>query len=197
MTRQGLYVPMNAYFGAKMAVFGTNIFFFRERAKIWMPPTFHIAHLNRHTHKISGKTDLETTVRRSGLPKSGNPDSCVPKQAILRVFLYKTNFPGEIVNFCLKHVVSVNFGFLGTLYVHPVTCQIFCDMVGQKWHHQLKPCRNQIFVDGALYIVTIFAVGPITIFLFVPELQPLKHWRPFLFLKIFTRPHSWEISVYH
>ena len=38
--------------------------------------------------------------------------------------MYKTNFPGEIVNFCLKHVVSVNFGFLGTLFVHPVTRQI-------------------------------------------------------------------------
>ena len=125
MTRQGLYVPRNACFGAKMAGFGTNIFFFRELAKIWMPPTFHIAHLNRHTHKISGKIDLVTTVRRSGTSKVRQPRFLSTKighfEGVFVQNTLKTNFPGETVNFCRKHVVSVNFGFLGTLFVHPVT----------------------------------------------------------------------------
>ena len=34
--------------------------------------------------------------------------------------MYEINFPGKTVNFCLKHVVRVNFGYLGVIRVHPL-----------------------------------------------------------------------------
>ena len=57
---------------------------------------------------------------------------------ILRCFLDETNLPGQTANFVptafpnfLKAiVVRVNFRYLGTLYVHPVTRQIFCYIMG-------------------------------------------------------------------
>ena len=34
---------------------------------------------------------------------------------------------------------AVNLAYLGTLYVHPVTHPIFCNIVGINWHYELKP----------------------------------------------------------
>ena len=52
-------------------------------------PQTHIASLNRHTPKFSG-VGLKFTWCQpfaiQGLPKSGNPDWCPPKMAILRCF---------------------------------------------------------------------------------------------------------------
>ena len=69
-------------------------------------PQTHIASLNRHTPKFSG-VGLKFTWCQpfaiQGLPKSGNPDWCPPKMAILRCFflLQRIGFPGQTDNFCL------------------------------------------------------------------------------------------------
>ena len=34
----------------------------------------------------------------------------------------------------------VNLVYLGTLYVHPVTRPIFCNILGINWQYYLKPC---------------------------------------------------------
>ena len=110
-----------------------------------MTLTSHIASLNRHTLKFLGVGLMLTWCQPfavQGLPKSGNSDSCPPKQAILK---HKINFAGQTVNFCLQHVtyilkaigLTVNLVYLGTLYVHPVTCQIFRNIVN---------CENELAV---------------------------------------------------
>ena len=53
-------------------------------------------------------------------------------------FLHKIDFPGKAVNCCLKHTIhilkaivpAVNLAYLGTLYVHPVICPVFCNILG-------------------------------------------------------------------
>ena len=60
-----------------------------------------------------------------------------------RIMKIENDFPGQTVNFCLKHVthilkaigLTVNLVYLGTLYVHPVTRQIFCNIVIWNWQH--------------------------------------------------------------
>ena len=101
---------------------------------ILMPPTFNKAHLNRHTPKISGVVLKLTWYQRfsvQGLSKSGNPDSCNRKEAIFRCVFYETKFPGQTINFCISFlkaiILRVQLGYLGTLYVHTVTRQIFCN----------------------------------------------------------------------
>ena len=61
---------------------------------ILMPPTSHIASLNRHTPKFSGvglKLAWIQPFGVQGLPKSGKPDLCPPKMAILRWFFFAQN----------------------------------------------------------------------------------------------------------
>ena len=51
--------------------------------------------------------------------------------------------PGQTVNFCLQHVthilkaigLPVNLVYLGTLYLNPVTRQIFRNIVVRNWQH--------------------------------------------------------------
>ena len=62
------------------------------------------------------------------------------------------DFPGQTVIFYLQHVthilkatnLTVHLVYLGTLYVHPVTRQIFRNIVVRNWHHWLKPCHNAL-----------------------------------------------------
>ena len=69
-----------------------------------MPPTFHIASLNRYTPKFAGvgwltwcqQLDIQL------LPKSGNPDSCPPKQAVFKCFFTKRIFPAKRSTFAYK-----------------------------------------------------------------------------------------------
>ena len=52
-------------------------------------------------------------------------------------YLQRIEYPGQTVDFCLKHVthiliaidVTVHLVYLGTLYVHSVTRQIFFNTV--------------------------------------------------------------------
>ena len=56
---------------------------------IWMPPTSHIASLNRHTPKFSGirlKLTWCQPFAVQGLPKSSNPESCTQKRRSWGVF---------------------------------------------------------------------------------------------------------------
>ena len=63
-------------------------------------------------------------------------------------FLHKIDFPGQTVNCCLKHTIHilkvivpvVKLAYLGTRYMHPVTRQIFRNIVVLNWHYELKPC---------------------------------------------------------
>ena len=53
------------------------------------------------------------------------------------------NVPGQTVNCCSLHpihilkaiVPAVNLAYLGTLYVHPVTRPIFCNILGINWQY--------------------------------------------------------------
>ena len=43
------------------------------------------------------------------------------------------------IRFSLKAFnLTVHVVYLGTLYVHPVTCQIFCNIVFRNWQYKLK-----------------------------------------------------------
>ena len=65
------------------------------------------------------------------------------------------NVPGQTVNCCSLHpihilkaiVPAVNLAYLGTLYVHPVTRPIFCNILGINWQYWLKPCHMHIRID--------------------------------------------------
>ena len=111
---------------------------------ILMPPTFHIAHLNCHTCKISGAKLKLIWCQGFGaqsLPKSGNPNWCHQKRPFW-VFFWRTNFPGQTVNFCLMHVpISWKLLFWRfTWYIWgPSTCilwpgRFLLHILGRKWH---------------------------------------------------------------
>ena len=69
------------------------------------------------------------------LPKSGNPDSLPPKQAVLGVFFYKICFLGQTINFRLQHVIyiwkaltlSYSLAFLEIILMHPTRRQSFAN----------------------------------------------------------------------
>ena len=49
----------------------------------------------------------------------------------------------------MRHILkaidlAINLRYMGTLNVHPVTLQIFCNIVVRNWHHWLKPCHNAL-----------------------------------------------------
>ena len=47
-----------------------------------------------------------------------------------------------MVTHILKAIgLTVNLFHLGTCYVHSVTRQIFCNILGINWQYRLKPCR--------------------------------------------------------
>ena len=41
-------------------------------------------------------------------------------------------------------ILMVQLVYLGTLYVHPVTRQIFRNIVVQNWPYSLSPCRKKM-----------------------------------------------------
>ena len=107
---------------------------------ILMPRTFHIAHLNRHTRKISGVPLKTARCKGFGvrsLPTSINPDSCAQKKAILRCSFGRNKFswlngqflPTACSDLLKDNVVRVHLRCLGTIYVNPVARQIFCIIV--------------------------------------------------------------------
>ena len=57
--------------------------------------------------------------------------------------MHKIDVPGQTLNFCLQHVthflkavgLTVDLVYLGALYVHPVTRQIFRNIVGMNWQY--------------------------------------------------------------
>ena len=69
-----------------------------------------------------------------------------PKQKTRFCFSHVAGF-GPTVNCCLQHTIhildaivpAVNLAYLGTLYVHPVTRPIFCNILGINWQCQMKP----------------------------------------------------------
>jgi len=102
---------------------------------ILMPPTSHIASLNRHTPKFSGVPQKLTwcwPFSVQGLPKSGNNQNH-QNSRFWGVFCTKSIFLAKrpIFPFSMSHIfwklfgLRVNLIYLGTIYVNPVTRQIF------------------------------------------------------------------------
>ena len=100
-----------------------------------MPPTFHIASLNPHTPKFSGVgLKLTSTVCRPGPSKVRKPRFVSTEIGLFELFFLrkqtKTWPKGQFLRKACWHIlkaiaVRVNFGYLGTLYVHHMTRQIF------------------------------------------------------------------------
>ena len=67
---------------------------------ILVPPTFHIASLNRYTPKFSGKDQKLTGSQLfvlQVLPKWDDADFCHLEKVVFRRFFYKISFSGKTV----------------------------------------------------------------------------------------------------
>ena len=87
-----------------------------------------IARLNSYTPNKSKITQNLTCCKRFSV--QGLQNSGAHKNRSFLGFFHGTAFPDQTVNFRLKHVyiswkLSVDLRYLGTLYLHPVTHQIF------------------------------------------------------------------------
>ena len=64
------------------------------------------------------------------------------------VFFAQNLFPWPNGQLLLVHIIHIlkanvpaaNLAYLGTRYVHPVTRQIFRNIVVLNWHYELNPC---------------------------------------------------------
>ena len=68
------------------------------------------------------------------------------------VFFAQNLFPWPNGQLLLVHIIHIlkanvpaaNLAYLGTRYVHPVTRQIFCNVLGSNLQYQLKPCPKAV-----------------------------------------------------
>ena len=85
------------------------------------------------------------------------------KKGDFEIFLQRIEFPGLTVNFFLKHITNilkainlkVHLLFLGTLYVHPVTCQIFVT----SWFGTGRISYHKLFSNLLMRLAWLFCFG--------------------------------------